>query len=199
MSFALMLLRLAVLREPSSTEESESIELVADLLLDDKLGSSTNCSLAWCVLSNVIGSKQLPSWATTEGNGQSSKFLQLVDRAVNDCDPSSSDAKIRGSASAFLYNTARQLTVDSNGNDGELSEATMSILIGCLEKLGNGETDDVTLITRLYMCIGQILANSKTAVLLVKDLGMADVIGNESHHKLSKDVQTLSEEVTSLL
>ncbi len=205
MSFALMLLRLAVLREPSSTEESESIELVADLLLDDKLGSSTNCSLAWCVLSNVIGSKQLPSWATTEGNGQSSKFLQLVDRAVNDCDPSSSDAKIRGSASAFLYNTARQLTGDSNGTDGtdgsngELSEATMSILIGCLEKLGNGETDDVTLITRLYMCIGQILANSKTAVLLVKDLGMADVIGNESHHKLSKDVQTLSKEVASLL
>lgn len=116
-----------------------------------------------------------------------------------------SDAKIRGSASAFLYNTARQLTVDSYGNDGtggsngELSEATMSILIGCLEKLGNGETDDVTLITRLYMCIGKILANSKTAVLLVKDLGMADVIGNESHHKLSLDVQTLSEEVASLL
>lgn len=201
MSFALMLLRLAVLRETSSTEESESMELVADLLLDDKLGSPTNCSLAWCVLSNVIGSKQLPTWASTEGNGQSSKFLQLVDRAVNDCDPSSADAKICGSASAFLYNTARQLTVDSStdGSNGELSEATMSILIGCLEKLGNGETDDVTLITRLYMCIGQILAKSKTAVLLVKDLGMADVIGNESHHKLSKDVQTLSKEVASLL
>jgi hypothetical protein len=206
MSYALMLLRLAVLREPSSTEEYQSIELVADLLLDDKLGSPTNCSLAWCVLSNVIGSKHLPSWATTEGNGQSSKFLQLVDRALNDCDPSSSDAKICGSASAFLYNTARQLTGDSNVNDGtdgsngELSEAAMSMLIGCLEKLdGNGETDDVTLITRLYMCIGQILGNSKTAVLLVKDLGMADVIGNDSHRKLSKDVQTLSEEVASLL
>jgi hypothetical protein len=217
-SFALMLLRLVVLRESSTgdtnidEEQSRSTEFVTDLLLENKLVGSSNRSMAWCVLSNAIGSKQLPTWTSSEeGNSQSSKFLQLIDGAVNDCDPSSTDASaspqklLRQSACAFLYNTACQLTIsnndDSTNGNGELTEAIMSILIGCLENLGR-ETDS-TCITRRYMCIGKILASrnfGKTAVGLVKDLGLGmigtDEIGNMSN---DKDVQQLSKEVASLL
>ena len=96
--------------------------------------------MAWCVLSNTFGSKQLSSWACSEESNNSDKFLQLIDRAMNDCDPSSAHVTLRQSASSFLYNTAR-LTPDTkaqhSASDGsnELSEATMALLIGCLENL----------------------------------------------------------------
>eukprot|EP00986_Skeletonema_menzelii_P004767 scaffold1670_cov73-Skeletonema_menzelii.AAC.3 len=208
-SFALMLLRLAVLREAPSIneEESKSTEFVADLLLGNKC-ESVPSSMAWCVLSNAFGSKELPSW-TTEGSNQSGKFLQLIDRAVNDCDPSIVDASapshksLRQSASAFLYNTSRQLTAETkfscaDGNS-ELTEAIMSILIGCLENIG--EETDSTSITRRYMCIGQILKSREfgaTAVGLTKDLGMLDLdmIRSASHDEA---VEKIAKEVASLL
>lgn len=214
-SFALMLLRLVVLREPSKEninideEQSQSTESVADLLLENKLESMTNRAMAWCVLSNAIGSKQLPSWTSSEGNSQSEKFLYLIGKAVNDCDPSLADASspphkyLRQSAIAFLYNTSRQLTAetkdDARTGNGELSEAIMSILIGCLENLG--EETDPTSVTRRYMCIGQILKSKefgKTAVELTNDLGMldADMIQNACQ---DKDVEKLAKEVALLL
>jgi len=205
-----MLLRLAVMREaPSiSADESQSTEFVADLLLKNKSVSMSTRSMAWCVLSNAFGSKQLPSW-TTDGNNQSDKFLRLIDRAVNDCDPTVADASapshksLRQSASAFLYNTSRQLTSDTkyDGTDGnsELTEAIMSVLIGCLENLG--EETDSTSVARRYMCIGQILKSRQfgtTAVGLTKDLGMldADMIRSASHDDA---VEKVAKEVASLL
>lgn len=210
LSFALMLLRLAVIREESSIneEESQSTEFVADLLLNNKCESLSTRSMAWCVLSNAFGAKQLPSW-TAEGSNQSGKFLQLIDRSVNDCDPSAADAStlshksLRQSASAFLYNTSRQLTAETKSScaDGnsELTEAIMSVLIGCLENLG--EETDSTSITRRYMCIGQILKSQQfgaTAVGLTKDLGMLDV---DTIRNASRDeaVENVAKEVASLL
>lgn len=206
-SFALMLLRLAVMREaPSSinTDESQSSEFVADLLLKNESVTMSTRSMAWCVLSNSFGAKQLPAW-TTDGDHQSGKFLQLVDRAVNDCDPIVADAPapshkaLRQSAIAFLYNTSRRLT--SGGTDGksELTEAIMSILIGCLENLSE-ETDSISIVRR-YMCIGQILKSQQfgtTAVGLTKDLGMldADMIRSASHDEA---VEKVAKEVASLL
>ena len=110
------------------------------MLIQNKFNSLSTRSMAWCVLSNAFGSKQLSSWACSEESNNSDKFLQLIDRAMNDCDPSSAHVTLRQSASSFLYNTAR-LTPDTkaqhSASDGsnELSEATMALLIGCLENL----------------------------------------------------------------
>ena len=206
-SFALMLLRLAVLREAPliNADESQSIEFVADLLLKNKYGSMSTRSMAWCVLSNAFGSKQLPSWTTDGNNLQSDKFLQLIDKAVNDCDPTVVDASapshksLRQSASAFLYNITLTLTkYDGTDGNSELTEAIMSVLIGCLENLG--EETDSTSVARRYMCIGQILKSRQfgtTAVGLTKDLGMldADMIRSASHDdavgKVAKEVASL--------
>mmetsp|Transcript_2789 Transcript_2789/g.3983 ORF Transcript_2789/g.3983 Transcript_2789/m.3983 type:complete len:483 (-) Transcript_2789:56-1504(-) len=206
LSFALMLLRLAVMREAPSiiTDDSQSTEFVADLLLKNKSVSMSTRSMAWCVLSNAFGSKQLPSW-TKDENNQSDKFLQLIDRAVNDCEPTAADASapsqkaLRQSASAFLYNSSRRLTSGGTDGNSELTEAIMSILIGCLENLG--EETDSTSVARRYMCIGQILKSRQfgtTAVDLTKELGMldADMIRSASHDDA---VEKVAKEVASLL
>jgi hypothetical protein len=214
LSFALMLLRLAVLKHPSckntNEEQSISTELVAKMLLEEGKLSLANRSMAWCVLSNAIGSNNdSPSWmtATDDGSkGDGETFLQLIDNALRDCDPmvdgasSSTHVSLRQSGSAFLYNVARKLAA-GNGSDGdgtdELSEATMSILIGCLENIG--EETDVTALKRRYLCIGQLLKSpkfGKTAIGLVKDLGlMEDGVCDVKNG----DVGGLSREISLLL
>lgn len=194
MSYALMLLRLVVLKGTNSIEQSQSTQLVASLLIENKLASFANRSMAWCVLSNAIGSSLPPAWSVTD----TQKFVQLVEKALSDCDCSKDDAQqnipLRQSAAAFLYNSARHLTIGTAGGDesDELPETTMSILLGCIDHIQ--EETDVTTLQRLYMATGQLLKSSNNAVRLVKDLGMVD---NLSGRK--KEVEGLAKEIRSLL
>jgi hypothetical protein len=96
-----------------------------------------------------------------------------------------------------LYNVARKLAEGNGNRTEELSEATMSILIGCLE--GISDEKDVTTLKRRYLCIGQLLRSSKfgmTAVGLVKDLGLIDGLCSAND---TEDVDCLAKEVASLL
>eukprot|EP00579_Thalassiosira_antarctica_P004795 CAMPEP_0201884270 /NCGR_PEP_ID=MMETSP0902-20130614/16850_1 /ASSEMBLY_ACC=CAM_ASM_000551 /TAXON_ID=420261 /ORGANISM="Thalassiosira antarctica, Strain CCMP982" /LENGTH=501 /DNA_ID=CAMNT_0048413203 /DNA_START=50 /DNA_END=1555 /DNA_ORIENTATION=- len=206
-SYALMLLRLIVLRQPSSAdlssneEPSQSAQHVAKLLLEDKLKTLPTRSMAWCVLSNAMGSTQPPDWDVSTGTDS------LIDRALSDSDPSKdgvsspSHVSLRQSAAAFLYN----LTICNDGGtddavengNTELSEGVMSILLGCLEHLH--EEADVTTCKRHYMAIGQLLKSRRfgeTAVGLVKDLGLVD---EEIGKGKNKEVEGLAKEVAVLL
>merc|ERR1719343_744057 len=68
-TFALMLMRLVVLKQPAGTEarsneeRSRSTRLVADLLLNDKLNTLPAQSMAWCVLSNAAGAARPSGWS----------------------------------------------------------------------------------------------------------------------------------------
>eukprot|EP01083_Nonionella_stella_P246316 855319_1 len=103
--------------------------------------------MAWCVLSNAMGSTQSPDWNISAGNNDH-KFIQVVERALGDCDCSkdgaslASEISLRQSVAAFLYNSSRYLTVNneetktaSDESKTDLSEGMMSILLGCLEHL----------------------------------------------------------------
>lgn len=202
LSFALMLLRLAVLKHPASgtanDEQCYSTKLVSDLLLEGKL-SLANQSLGFCVLSNAIGSdNNAPSWMKSDGE-DSDFFLQLIDVALKSCDPTSDGAmsaphvSLRQSAAAFLYNVSRKLAKGDGDGTHELSESTMSILIGCIENIG--EEKDATTLKRRYLCIGQLLRSKmfgKTAIALVKDLGIVDGgFQSQAGDALAKEVSTL--------
>lgn len=209
-SFALMLLRLLVLGQPlvadttKNNEQTQSTQMVANLILEGKVTSLATRSMAWCVLSNAMGSTQLPGWVASTGTN-SHDFIQAIERALGDCDPSTDGASsathisLRQSVAAFLYNSSREMTINNDANDSstELSEGMMSILLGCLEHL-NEETD-VTTMQRLYMAVGQLLKSPKfgeTAASLVKDLGLIDDdIGNGK----VKEIESLAKEVASLL
>ncbi|KAL7520198.1 hypothetical protein ACHAWX_004944 [Stephanocyclus meneghinianus] len=214
LSFALMLLRLAVLKHPScetpNREQCTSTRLVAELLLNDdnKLSLSNQC-MAFCVLSNAIGSNnEVPTWTRNEnGRGESDFFLQVIDQALRCCDPtvmgssSSGHVSLRQSAAAFLYNVARKLAEGKSEGDREsdgLSEATMSILIGCIENIG--EEKDVTTLKRRFLCLGQLLKSpsfGKAAASLAGDLGLVD--DGFCISTTNEEVNYLAKEVASLL
>jgi hypothetical protein len=168
------------------------------LLLEGKL-SLANQSLGFCVLSNAIGSdNNAPSWMKSDGE-DSDFFLQLIDVALKSCDPTSDGAmsaphvSLRQSAAAFLYNVSRKLAKGDGDGTHELSESTMSILIGCIENIG--EEKDATTLKRRYLCIGQLLRSKmfgKTAIALVKDLGIVDGgVQSQAGDALAKEVSTL--------
>ena len=221
-SFALMLLRLVVLRQPSSSDDEildneSSIKLVSSLLLDDdKATNLATRSMAWCVLSNAAGSTNPPPCLSPSGNNTHETLLPLIDAALSDCNPPSStdvstlqsNISLRQSASAFLYNVSRSLAGsnsannnagDNSGNE-ELSEATMAILIGCLENIG--EEKDAMTLTRRCMCLGQLLKARKywrTAVELVRDLGLVDEVNAVCGGANGGEVDGLAKEVVLLL
>jgi hypothetical protein len=164
--------------------------------------------MAFCVLSNAIGSNnEAPTWMRNEyGNGESDFFLQVIDQALRCCDPtvgefsSSGHVSLSQSAAAFLYNVARKLAEGEGNDDREsegLSEATMSILIGCIENIG--EEKDVTTLKRRFLCLGQLLKSpkfGKAAACLVGDLGLVDdgfciSTTNEETNCLVKEVASL--------
>ncbi|KAL9183818.1 hypothetical protein ACHAXT_004674 [Thalassiosira profunda] len=203
--FALMLLRLVVLRQPAdkatatSEESTQSGQLVASLIIEEKLSSLANRSMAWCVLSNAVGSAQPPNWKDVEGH----TLIQVIEKALSDCDPSKdgasspTHASLRQSAAAFLYNSSIYLTVASD-ESGDMSDCMMSILLGCLEHIH--EQKDATTIQRMYMAVGQLLKSKEfgeTAVELVKDLGLLD--GEIATGKGHKEVEGLAREVAALL
>ncbi|KAL7543765.1 hypothetical protein ACHAWF_007454 [Thalassiosira exigua] len=211
-SFALMLLRLAVLRRPSgevgrSEEPSRSAQLVAHSLIDGEATSPASRSVAWCALSNAAGSADPPDWNVSSHTG-CYNLVQVVDRALGDCDPSAdgaassgSHASLRRSAAAFLYNASRLLAEDDGGGGDAgpdlLSEGAMSVLLGCLERLR--EETDVEASRRLYMAVGQLLKSSKSGAAarsLVQDL---DLFDDEMSKGKNKEVEGLAGEVASLL
>jgi len=206
-SFAFMLLRLAVLRQPTCSdmisieEQSQSTSHVANLLLGGKLNSLATRSMAWCVLSNAMGSTQPLDWDSFAGK-ESCELTRVIDQALSDSDPAEDGASLpshvllRQSAAAFLYNSARRVT--DTGNEGtDLSECTMSILLGCFEHLH--EESDVTTRKRHYMAIGELLKSrefGETAVGLVKDLGLMDEGIRQGE---DEEVAELAKEVMILL
>ena len=165
MSYALMLLRLVMLKCPMARMQaydgskddnttmkldilSETNQLMAKLVHDEEGMSAANRAMAWCVLSNAIGSStpsKLHAAAFAFGDvernddiGDSRRcddkiceysFNQVLDRALNDCNslkehPSSSS--VRQSAAAFLYNSSQYLTFNCvmgpNNVDGDKNE-----------------------------------------------------------------------------
>lgn len=207
-SFALMLLRLAVLRRPSGSEngttsgeeQTQSANYVGNALLEGKLKTLATRSMAWCVLSNALGSTQPPEW-------KDDALARVIDLALRDADPTSDEASskshvsLRQSAAAFLYNAtiiciSSEKYGASDGTDGaELSEGGTSILLGCLEHVRSESND--TALERHCMAVGQLLKSSDAAVALVKDLGLvepADFCAGKG-----EGVVGLAREVVSLL
>lgn len=205
---------------------SDTIQLMFKLIHDEEGTSVSNRSLAWCVLSNAIGSTAAPNWraapfpfVATESGGQSIgdyTFNQILDRALNDCDSSEegpSNASLRQSAGAFLYNSLRYLISTDDAGTGyidggddvrestELSEGILTILLGCIEQLQN--ENDITTMQRLYMTVGQILKShqhGKMAADLVNDLGLMDDDEIRRGKKRGgKEVEGLADEVAFLL
>lgn len=210
-TFALMLMRLIVLKQSSSAhrksraEHTHSTQHVARWLLENKLNTLPAQAMAWCVLSNAMGAIPLPTWDVFAA-ADSGELARVIERAVSDSDPAQEGASspsrvaLRQSAAAFLYNVTidhgrreEAVGIDSTA----LSDGAVSILLGCLAHLPSEL--DATTCRRHLMSVGQLLKSSTcggTAVTLVKDLGL---VGDDFGQGQEKEVADLAKEVVLLL
>ena len=84
-TFALMLMRLVVLKQPAGTEtkaneeQSRSTQMVADLLLNGKLNTLPTQSMAWCVLSNAAGAARPSAWSVRGSTGKFPEGYNALD------------------------------------------------------------------------------------------------------------------------
>lgn len=198
-TFALMILRLVVLKVDLPAIFTSVGEKIAHGKLQ-ALKAPSSRAMAWCVLSNFIGSGHKID--TT------SKFFQSVtDMALQDLHIENQDrVEVRQSAAAFLYNAVLHMYSDSSSNlkndkeDVELEDLVVSLLCGTLESIAN--ESDATTKTRTLLVLGKVISKhsgtNDAAKQLVLDLGY-----NNSISSLKSDsntsIQRLATEINMLL
>lgn len=225
--YTLMLLRLAVLHLP--TNNSHIVQSIAATLTDtgdtdDRSHTLANNapvrSMAWCVLSNALGSSARTQATTEPTVGDAAALEKLVDAALLDIVPGTQPrVEVRRSASAFLYNLivpGGEVDVGGGGGADEIADIVVALLCGVTEGL-DGEPDSTTRIRRTLV-VGKILcppANegvgrgsgfglNETAVRLVNNLGFADVFFTMSREAVDssddgKKLLVLVQEICSVL
>lgn len=215
-TFTLMLLRLLILRKEidSKTLTSTMEAMMTIINRDDSKHATTKNtalnSMAWCVISNAIGSEYIEKHQFC----LKEHFLQtLVDSAVSALS-SDQPAQVRQSSAAFLYNTILMLKkknclcgnkrprtddddVEEKKEEGDDSvyDLYVSILCSVIEDVS--DELDTTVLTRKLLIIGKILRESSgvnhTMVSLMMELGYRDAL------LAVRDAAEISQDQTSVV
>ena len=171
--FALLLLRLIVLKYPEDTVDCMEW-LFGATLFPDTWKTPTTRSLAWCVASNYL--------ASIDNTMVPSDTPPLVDIAIGDWHHDS--VQVRQAASTFLYNYA--LLKNKNSVDAA-DDAVVSLLCSAMENL-TGENDPTTRLRQLVLCGRLVFPDrihvNEVAKELMQDLGFVGILqelttGNE--------------------
>jgi len=194
-----MLLRLVVLHP--LTKDTNIVQSIAATLTRNSdntkdqytvVNSAAVRSMAWCALSNAIGSDQnqiVTTLYTDQGT-----LEKLVDAALLDLVPErQTRVEVRQSASTFLYNLIikdKSLGIAESNNDmggDEISDMVVTLLCGVMDGL-NDEPDLTTKIRRVLVVSkilfpisdeeseqGTGIRVNTTAVNLVNNLGFTDI------------------------
>jgi len=197
--YSLMLLRLVVLH-PRTKHTNIVQSIVASLAsnsdtTEDQSSAVNNAavrSMAWCVLSNAVGSDKNEIVITL--NTEEGTLEKLVDAALLDLVPERQKrVEVRQSASTFLYNLIiankslgiAECNIDRGGD--EIPDMVVTLLCGVMD--GLNDEPDLTTKMRRVLVVGKILfpiygEESKqgtgigvntTAVSLVNNLGFTDI------------------------
>jgi len=197
--YSLMLLRLVVLHP--LTKDTNIVQSIVTTLTRNSdntkdqytvVNSAAVRSMAWCALSNAIGSDQnqiVTTLYTDQGT-----LEKLVDAALLDLVPErQTRVEVRQSASTFLYNLIikdKSLGIAESNNDmggDEISDMVVTLLCGVMDGL-NDEPDLTTKIRRVLVVSkilfpisdeeseqGTGIRVNTTAVNLVNNLGFTDI------------------------
>jgi len=173
-TYALMLIRLLVLQEGIDSNTLLNIMVTMRPLVAAKAMKATTRAMAWCVLSNALGS------SIEKGQCQcfSDEILQsFVDLATDNLSEVE-HVDVRRGAAAFLYNLALLLTDRIDHETEDVSDLQVTILCGVVEAVMD-ETD-VEVAKRIMLVVGKIIkpcqnVNSAAAMLIV-DLGYLETL-----------------------
>jgi len=173
-TFILMLIRLLVLKVKNGDILIRSMEAIRKNFItsSNMTAKNTNTALkamAWCVLSNAIG-----SFSSTESATAARGVVhwdEYIDAAIGELS-GENRVEIRQSAAAFLYNLMlyvnNKLCSSNVGasateavlGDSQVSDLHVMILCGVLE--GLVEETDSTVLTRKLLTVGKIVRNANT-------------------------------------
>lgn len=172
-TFALMLVRILILQKSVESDTLLNMMIAMTPLVTEKSQKAVMRAMAWCVLSNALGSfKEGQCHCVSEEVLQS--FADLATTNISENDP----VDVRRGAAAFLYNLALFLN-DRNGNESrDISDLQVTII--CTVTEGLLDETDVEVATRIMLVIGKIVKPSRNmndaAATLLADLGYIDVI-----------------------
>lgn len=163
--FALLLLRLIVLKYPEDTVDCMDW-LFGATLFPDTWKTPTTRSLAWCVASNYL--------ASIDNSMVPSDTPPLVDIAIGDWHHKS--IQVRQAASTFLYNYA--LLKNKHSHD-MADDAVVSVLCSAMENLTE-ENDSTTRLRQLVLCGRLVFPDrinvNEVAKELMQDLGFVGIL-----------------------
>ena len=191
--YMLMITRLLVL-DPTLTIEivSNVMKHVCPVALEPT-NKSTLRAIAWCVLSNILGSDLVnKNYENLEESMQ-----EFVDAAVT-CLSNDTPVEARRGAAAFLYNLACLIAMK---DDEEIADLTVSIICASAEAVP--DEVDVDVVKRLFATIGKIVKtkgeiNEKAASLIV-DLGYGDRLPQNLRVNDNDEVKSLAREMSNIL
>lgn len=191
-TYALMLLRILVIQNPTSTKEC--LAWLVTRLSTSNVDHYTERTLVWLTVANDLGTENPHTLPSLES---------IVELAINDLSfEKQGHVEVRQAASAVLYNATLNYASDQTSND--LSDIYVSILFASLENYM--EEPDVTCQLRRLMAVGRILKPDKTCIpakLLMNDLGFPLLLEQVKNRSLqtsdSRKCQTIAAELLSLL
>jgi hypothetical protein len=164
--FALLLLRLIVLKYPEDTVDCMEW-LFGATLFPDTWKTPTTRSLAWCVASNYL--------ASIDHSMVPSDTPPLVDIAIGDWH--SESVQVRQAASTFLYNYA--LLKNRKSSSDAADDAVVSMLCSAMENLTD-EKDPTTRLRQLVLCGRLVFPDrihvNEVAKELMQDLGFVGIL-----------------------
>ena len=197
LTYALMIIRLVVLRYNDNKQFRSSLSTKVGQLItctnnnNNHMNVASVRSMAWCVLSNYIGT------STTEVLGKiDNNFLNnLTDVALQDL--SMERVEIRQSAAAFLYNLILLYYPTTAKCEDEVNDGTVNLLCGSLEDIDT-EVDETVKLRRLLVC-GKIVLNQTASRTLLIDLEYKQLLQTLAENDPSNKIQQLAVELISLL
>ena len=202
LTFALMIIRLVVIRYNDDQQIRSTISTKVGQLIISSSQKQTESknhhhmnvpsvrSMAWCVLSNYIGTSTTDTFCKIEN-----KFLtNLTEVALQDL--SMERVEIRQSTAAFLYNLILLYYPTAKCED-ELNDGAVNLLCGSLEDIDT-EADETVKLRRLLVC-GKILKNQTASRTLLIDLEYKKVLQTLAENDASNKIQQLAAELITLL
>ena len=172
-TFALMLVRILVLQKSLEPDTLLNVMNAMRSFVTEKSQKGAMRAMAWCVLSNALGSVQVGQCDCFSEEVLQS-FADLATTNISENDP----VEVRRGSAAFLYNLVLFLNDKNENESRDVSDLQVGII--CTVTEGLLDEKDVEVATRIMLVIGKIVKPCRNinnvAATLLADVGCIDTL-----------------------
>jgi hypothetical protein len=172
-TFALMLVRILVLQKSLEPDTLLNVMNAMRSFVTERSQKGAMRAMAWCVLSNALGSVQVGQCDCFSEEVLQS-FADLATTNISENDP----VEVRRGSAAFLYNLVLFLNDKNENESRDVSDLQVGII--CTVTEGLLDEKDVEVATRIMLVIGKIVKPCRNinnaAATLLADVGCIDTL-----------------------